>query len=166
MNPRVVAVTPLEGETTTENNAQDALIEVTDGHPRILYIEGEPRWEYGKMRFSLSKNEKNVTLVSALRSADGKFYRQGVESGSELTSGFPTTDEELFSYQGVIIGSIEANFFSYDQLRHIEQFASKRGGGVLMLGGSKAFDAGKYASTPIGELLPLTSSRTRGRTVA
>jgi uncharacterized membrane protein len=149
-------VKPLDGETTLENNAQDALIEIIDGHPKILYIEGEPRWEYGKMRFSLSKNEKNIHLVSALRSADGKFYRQGVESGSELTSGFPTTDEELFSYQGIVIGSIEANFFSYDQLRFIEQFASKRGGGVMMLGGAKAFDAGKYASTPIGELLPLT----------
>ncbi|MFN0087004.1 MAG: glutamine amidotransferase [Blastocatellia bacterium] len=148
-------IKPLEGETTIENNAQDSLIEVADGRPKILYIEGEPRWEYGKMRFSLSKNEKNLTLVSVVRSADGKFYRQGVESGSELTSGFPVTDEELFTYQGIVIGSIEANFFSYDQLKFIEQFASKRGGGVLVLGGSRSFDAGKYANTPIGELLPL-----------
>jgi len=93
--------------------------------------------------------------ASSLRSADGKFYRQGVESGSELTQGFPTTDEELFSYQGVVIGSIEANFFTYDQLRNIEQFASRRGGGVLMLGGARSFDAGKYASTPIADLSPL-----------
>src|SRR5262249_42080011 len=133
----------------------ETLIEITNDHPKVLYIEGEPRWEYGKMRFSLSKNEKNLVLVSALRSADSKFYRQGVESGSELTSGFPTTAEELFSYQGIIIGSIEANFFSYDQLKFIEQFASKRGGGVLALGGARSFDAGKYASTPLGDLLPL-----------
>src|SRR5262249_52388697 len=134
----------------------ETLIEITNDHPKVLYIEGEPRWEYGKMRFSLSKNEKNLVLVSALRSADSKFYRQGVESGSELTSGFPATAEELFSYQGVIIGSIEANFFSYDQLKFIEQFASKRGGGVLALGGGRSFDAGKYANTPIGDLLPLS----------
>jgi uncharacterized membrane protein len=148
-------IKPLEGETTVENNAQDALIEISNEHPKILYIEGEPRWEYGKMRFSLSKNEKNIVLVSALRSADGKFYRQGIESGDELTSGFPTTEEELFTYQGIILGSIEANFFSYDQLKFIEQFASRRGGGVMMIGGSRSFDAGKYASTPIGEMLPL-----------
>ncbi|MGH9841989.1 MAG: glutamine amidotransferase, partial [Blastocatellia bacterium] len=60
-----------------------------------------------------------------------------------------------FGYQGLIIGSVEANFFTYDQLRFIEQFASKRGGGVLMLGGGRAFDAGKYARTPIGDLMPL-----------
>jgi len=145
----------LEGETTFENNAQDSLIEVTNTNPKILYIEGEPRWEYGKLRFSLSKNEKNLVLVSVLRSADGKFYRQGVESGTQLTTGFPTGAEELFDYQGLVIGSIEANFFSYDQLRYIEQFAAKRGGGVLALGGSRSFDAGKYANSPIADLLPL-----------
>jgi uncharacterized membrane protein len=147
-------VKPLDGETTVENNAQDALIEVTNGNPKILYIEGEPRWEYGKLRFSLSKNEKNLVLVSVVRSADGKFYRQGVESGSELTSGFPTTVEELFGYQGLVIGSIEANFFSYEQLKSIEQFAAKRGGGVLALGGAHSFDAGKYANSPVADLLP------------
>jgi len=145
----------LEGETTLENNAQDSLIEVTNTNPKILYIEGEPRWEYGKLRYSLSKNEKNLVLVSVLRSADGKFYRQGVESGNQLTTGFPTGAEELFAYQGLVIGSIEANFFSYDQLKYIEEFAAKRGGGVLALGGSRSFDGGKYANSPIADMLPL-----------
>ncbi|MGH9753537.1 MAG: glutamine amidotransferase [Blastocatellia bacterium] len=148
-------VKPLDGEMTVENNVQDTLIEVTNDHPKILYIEGEPRWEYGFMRKALIKNEKNLILVSSLRSADSKFYRQGVESGGELTTGFPTTDEELFAYQGVVIGSVEANFFSYDQLKNIEQFAARRGGGVLMLGGARSFDAGKYANTPIADLSPL-----------
>jgi len=148
-------VKPLDGEMTVENNAQDTLIEVTNDHPKILYIEGEPRWEYKFIRQSLAKNEKNLIMVSSLRSADGKFYRQGVESGSELMTGFPTTDEELFTYQGVVIGSVEANFFSYDQLKNIDQFAAKRGGGVLMIGGARSFDAGKYANTPIADLSPL-----------
>jgi uncharacterized membrane protein len=148
-------VKPLDGETTHENNVAEALIEVTDDHPKVLYIEGEPRWEMGKLRQALSKEEKNLVLVSSLRTADGKFYRQGVESGEELEKGFPLTDEELFNYQGVVIGSIEANFFTYNQLRWIEQFASRRGGGVMALGGRFAFDAGKYANSPIAELLPV-----------
>jgi uncharacterized membrane protein len=147
-------IVPLEGEFTNEDNAQETLIEVTNEQPKVLYIEGEPRWEYGKMRFSLSKNEKNVVLVSSLRSADGKFYRQGVESGEQLEKGFPLTIEELFSYQGFVLGSIEANFFNFEQLRMIEQFVARRGGGFLALGGSRAFDAGKYANTPISDLLP------------
>lgn len=146
---------PIEGELTLENNAQESLIEVTDEHPKVLYIEGEPRWEYGKMRWSMSRSEKNLVLVSVLRSADGKYYRQGVESGQELESGFPRTAEELFAYHGIVLGSIEANFFSYEQLKLIDDFASRRGGGVLALGGSRSFDAGKYANTPIAGLMPL-----------
>jgi uncharacterized membrane protein len=148
-------VKPLDGEMTVENNAQETLIEVTNDNPKVLYLEGEPRWEYSFIRKALVKNEKNLILVSVNRTADGKFYRQGVESGSELTQGFPTTDEELFGYQGVVLGSIEANFFSYDQLKNIEQFAARRGGGLLMLGGARSFDAGKYASTPLADLSPL-----------
>ncbi|MEK7832644.1 MAG: VWA domain-containing protein, partial [Acidobacteriota bacterium] len=79
-------VKPLEGETTLLNNTLDAMIAVTDDKPRVLYIEGEPRWEYGFIRkAATAKTEKNLTVVSSLRSADGKFYRQGVESGVELT---------------------------------------------------------------------------------
>ena len=147
-------VKPYDGELTVENNAQESFIQVTDDRPKVLYIEGEPRWEYGKMRASMTRNEKNLVLVSVLRSADGKFYRQGVESGQELDTGFPKTVEELFAYQGLILGSIEANFFSYDQLKMIEQFVARRGGGFLGLAGSRAFDAGKYATTPIAGLLP------------
>ncbi|MBO0722694.1 MAG: VWA domain-containing protein [Blastocatellia bacterium] len=148
-------IKPLDGETTVENNAQDALIEVTKDAPKILYLDGEPRWEYGFIRKALARNEKNLTLVSVDRTADGKFYRQGVESGEQLTKGFPTTVEELFDYQGLVLGSIEANFFNYDQLKNIEEFAAKRGGGVLAIGGSHSFDSGKFANTPVADLLPL-----------
>jgi uncharacterized membrane protein len=148
-------VKPLDGETTLENNVQESLVQVTDDHPKILYLEGEPRWEYGFMRKAFAKNEKNLVLVSSLRSADGKFYRQGVESGTELEKGFPLSDEELFNFQGLVIGSVEANFFTYDQLKWIEQFVARRGGGFLALGGQRSFDSGKYADTPVADLLPL-----------
>lgn len=149
-----VIAQPLEGEPVKENNTQRFVLEVEDSHPRVLYLEGEPRWEFGKLRGAMG-DEKNVTLVSLLRSADGKFYRQGVESGEELTSGFPKAEEDIFKYQALIIGSIEATFFTFDQLRAIEQFVARRGGSLLALAGSKAFNAGGYANTPLADLLPV-----------
>lgn len=146
--------TPQEGEPIVENNTQELVIEVEDAHPKILYIEGEPRWEYGKLRAAFV-DEKNMALISVLRSADGKFYRQGVASGDELTTGFPKTEEELFAYDAIIIGSMEATFFSFEQLRALEQFVSRRGGTVLALGGAKALTAGGYANTPVADLLPV-----------
>ncbi len=147
-------VPPTESEVVAENNSQELLIEVQDVRPKILYIEGEPRWEYGKIRAALA-DEKNVALVSVLRSADGKYYRQGVESGEELAAGFPKSEEELFKYDALVLGSAEATFFSFDQLRAIEQFVSRRGGTLLALAGPKAFGAGGYSNTPIADLLPV-----------
>jgi uncharacterized membrane protein len=148
-------ISALDGERTLENNRQEALVEVIEGPLKVLYIEGEPRWEHGKLRSALARNEKNVTLVSILRSGENKFYRQGVAGEQELVSGFPKTEEELFAYQGLIIGSVEANFFSTEQLRNIEAFVARRGGGLLALGGRYSFDRGKFAGTTIADLLPL-----------
>ena len=40
-------------------------------------------------------------------------------------------------------------------MRNIEAFVSRRGGGLLALGGRLAFDGGKYKGTPVADLLPL-----------
>lgn len=150
-----VEITPLDGELTVENNKQESLVEVLEGPLRVLYVEGEPRWELGKIRESLQLNEKNLSLVSLQRTGENKFYRQGIANQQELAGGFPRTEEELFAYQGLIIGSVEASFFTADQLRNIEAFVSRRGGGLLAIGGRLAFDGGKYKGTPVADLLPL-----------
>ena len=151
-----VEITPLDGELTIENNKQDSLVDVIEGPLRILHVEGEPRWELGKIRESIQPNEKNVILVSLQRTGENKFYRQGVGNQVELATGFPKTEEELFSYQGLIIGSVEAGFFTADELRNIEAFVARRGGGLLALGGRLAFDGGKYKGTTIEDLLPIS----------
>jgi uncharacterized membrane protein len=157
-----VEITPLEGEVTIENNKQEALVEVIAGPMRILHVEGEPRWELGKIRESLSLAEKNLTVASLQRTGENKFYRQGIGGEQELVNGFPRTEEELFAYDGLVLGSVEAGFFTADQLRNIEAFVARRGGGLLALGGRFSFDSGRYKGTPIDDLLPLALE---GRTV-
>ena len=151
-----IEVTPLDGELTIENNKQDALVEVVSGPLRLLHVEGEPRWELGKIRESLALNEKNIVLVSLQRTGENKFYRQGIGSQNELATGFPVTEEELFAYDGLVIGSVEAGFFTADQLRAIEAFVARRGGGLLAIGGRLSFDGGKYKGTTIDDLLPVS----------
>ena len=145
---------PSPDDPVQDNNSVELLIDVIDARPKILYIEGEPRWEYGKLRESVAE-EKNLILASVLRSADGKFYRQGIETGDELGAGFPKSEEDLFKYDAIIIGSIEATFFTFDQLKAVEQFVSRRGGALMALGGPKSFNAGGYGNTPLADLLPV-----------
>jgi uncharacterized membrane protein len=94
-------------------------------------------------------------VVVLQRTAEDKFLRLDVDDPDELMGGFPTTREELFKYRGLILGSVEASYFTYDQLSMIADFVSRRGGGLLMLGGRWAFAEGGYEGTPVAEALPV-----------
>ncbi len=77
----------------------------------------------------------------------------------EMTNEFPKTNDLLFKYSAVIIDKLEAEFFTFDQQERLQQFVSRRGGGVMMFGGRESFAKGAYAKTPIGEMLPVYLDR-------
>ncbi|HET9943368.1 MAG TPA: glutamine amidotransferase, partial [Terriglobia bacterium] len=137
-----------------ENNTLDALVTVRNDHPKILYIEGEPRWEYKYSRRAI-EDDPNLVVESLLRSSQNKFYRQGIEDKTALEDGFPKTKEELFAYSGVMLGSVESTFFQPDQLEMIVDFVKERGGGFLMMGGKNSFSSGRYQNSPIADILPV-----------
>lgn len=143
-----------EGERVPENNEQEAVIVVRDERPKILYFEGEPRFEVAFTRRAVEDDE-NLHVVLLQRTADAKYLRIAVDSAEELSSGFPRTREELFSYEGLILGSVEAAHFTLEQLRMIADFVSERGGGLLMLGGARAFSEGGWAGTPVEDVSPV-----------
>jgi uncharacterized membrane protein len=155
--PRVfrLKVAPQAGEIVTENNQRDVQIDVKDRREHILYYEGEPRPEMKFARKAIA-DDQNLQLVTLQRTAENKFYRLDVDaSGGELEAGFPKTREELFTYRGIVLGSVEAESFNADQLRMIAEFVDVRGGGLLLLGGAHAFAEGGYTGTPIAEVMPV-----------
>ena len=147
-------VAPQAGEQVAENNARDALIQVNDRREKVLYFEGEPRYEAKFIRRAV-EDDKNLQVVILQRTAENKYYRLDVENEDELLGGFPKTREELFAYRALILGSVEAAAFSPEQLRMIADFVSKRGGGLLMLGGRRAFAEGGWGGTPVADVLPV-----------
>jgi len=163
--PRVLKfkVAPREGEQVLENNEREALVVVRGGREKILYVEGEPRYELKFLRRAVAGDD-NLQVVTLLRTAENKFYRLGVEDSLDLADGFPRTREELFRYRAVILGSVEASFFTADQIRMLADFVGERGGGLLALGGHLAFGEGGWAGTPLSEVLPVTFDATRDTT--
>src|SRR5436305_2365013 len=101
------------------------------------------------------EEDKNIQVTILLRTAENKYWRGDVSNPDELIAGFPKTREELFSYRAIILGSVEAASFSPEQLRMIADFVSKRGGGLLVLGGRRSFAEGGWNGTPVGEVLPV-----------
>jgi uncharacterized membrane protein len=88
------------------------------------------------------------------------LIRIGTRDAEELRSGFPEAADALFAFDAVILDDIEAGFFLADQQTLLHDFVSRRGGGLLMMGGQESFRQGEYDRTPIGEMLPLDLAQT------
>jgi len=155
-------IKPRSEEMISENNQRRFLVDNRTRKGRVLYVEGYPRKEFKFIRRSVDEDPQ-VNLVSMVRiSHDGRLYRQGVQSPTELQDGYPRTREELFGYDAIILGNIEAAWFTPEQLQMTEEFVSIRGGGLLMLGGDGSFAEGGYAGTPVEDALPVRVASSRG----
>jgi len=146
-------IEPLAGEENLKNNAMTRPLLVSDAKRRILYIEGEPRWEFKFIRRA-EDNDPTVQIVSMLRTSENKIYRQGINDPSELADGFPVRPEDLFGYAGIIIGSVDADYFTPLQQELLREYVDRRGGGVLFLGGRSSLSDGGWGASSMNELLP------------
>jgi len=147
-------IDPLAGESNTANNSILRLVNVSNRKARILYFEGEPRWEYKFIRRAL-EDDKSVDIVSAVRTTQNKIYYQGPSPWVNQLAGFPTTAQQLFDYDGLIIGSVEATYFTPAQVDLIREFANRRGGGVLFLAGRFTLAEGGWGRSNAAEMFPV-----------
>lgn len=154
-------IPPQGGERVDRNNAREVLVEVRGEREKILYFEGEPRFEVKFTRRAVEEDE-NLQLVVLQRTAESKFLRLAVSDSTELQFGFPTSREELYRYRALVLGSVEASHFTFDQLAMIADFVSKRGGGLLFLGGRDAFAEGGWAGTPVEAVMPVVLDQPTG----
>ena len=147
---------PVPGETNGLNNALTRVLSVDDSRRRMLYVEGEPRWEYKFLRRAV-EDDPALEIVSMLRTTQNKIYTQGLSKANpnELAEGFPSKPEGLFEFQGLILGSVESSFFTPAQQQLIKDFVDRRGGGLLFLGGRWALADGGYNVPLLAELLPV-----------
>ncbi len=148
-----VSIDPRPNEENARNNKVTRLVNVDARKPRILYLEGEPRWEFKFLRRAVEE-DRTIDLVTILRTTQNKIYRQGINNPKELEDGFPTKVEELFGFEGLILGSVDAAYLTQAQQELVRQFVDRRGGGVLFLGGKDSLSDGGYAKSVMAELLP------------
>ena len=142
------------GEVNLNNNQQIRLLQVAERPRRVLYVEGEPRWEFKFIRRAL-RDDPTIRLVSLLRTSPNKFYRQGIESREELENGFPSDRKTLFSYDAIIIGSFDAAQLNQKQHDNLRDFVSERGGSLLMLAGKDGLSGGGWHRSNVADALPV-----------
>lgn len=145
---------PLAHERNTINNERTHVLDVPAGRRNVLYLEGEPRWEYKFVRRA-AERDRALRVASIVRTTPNKYYRQGVSSPAELADGFPTTAAELFAYDAVVIGSYEAASLRPEQHGLLKEFVDRRGGSVLMLAGRHGLAAGGWQNAALAQTLPV-----------
>src|SRR5712692_2370520 len=154
-------IDPLPGEENRANNSVTRMVNVESSKRRILYVEGEPRWEYKFIRRA-EQDDRILTVVSMLRTSENKIYRQGISDPKELADGFPSRVEDLFDYQALIVGSVEVTYFTAAQQELIQQFVDRRGGGLLLLGGRASLGDGGWGVSSLADLLPVVLPNKKG----
>lgn len=130
----------------------------------------EPKFEFrgraGETSNPLFRGFGDQSREEAERYDQPVLTRLNTRDEIELRGGFPRTAEELYEYHAVILDDVEAGFFDADQALLLQHFVSRRGGGMLMLGGMETFQQGGYRQSPIGDMLPVYLDRTPPKPVS
>jgi uncharacterized membrane protein len=117
------------------------------------------RGNAGERSNSLFRGFKDGDTEVAEEYDEPVLVRLNTKDEEELRGGFPEKAEDLFNYDAIVLDDVEADFFLADQMKLIHDYVSRRGGGLLMMGGQESFRQGDYDRTPIGEMLPIDLSR-------
>jgi len=144
-----IEVSPFGDEATAENNRVKRSVRVVNEKINVLCMEGSPRWEYRYLRAMLKRDPRiNATFIATRARAEM------ARNSSEYIARFPETREEAFKYDLVILGDVDADFFSADAFARLEELVKDRGGSLLMLCGSR-YAPTSYAGTPVERMLPV-----------
>ncbi|HTR00083.1 MAG TPA: glutamine amidotransferase [Candidatus Acidoferrum sp.] len=149
---------PINGERDLANNTQSRVVDVPEGKYRILYMEGEPRWEYKFMQRALGE-DPSIQLSTYLKVTPNKYYRQGISDPKELEKGFPTDKKDLYLYDALILGSVNVAEFTPEQQELIRDFVSVRGGTLMMIGGLHGLGLGGWSESVVNDVLPARLSQ-------
>jgi hypothetical protein len=150
-----VFVPPLPGETHTNDNEYVVNVQVIDTKNRLEYVEGPPRWESKYLTHVLKAN-KQVTPLCFVRGAKGKFY---VTHGVQGSMTPDMTESQLAFFKIVIIGNLTGEELGEQRALNLIKFVDD-GGSLILLGGSKAWGSGGWATTPLKKILPVKSHGT------
>ncbi|MEN9575115.1 MAG: hypothetical protein RL514_2970 [Verrucomicrobiota bacterium] len=158
----IVRVQPVAGELTTLNNEAAFHLDVRPEKIRVLFVEGEPSWEYRYARQALLADPA-VEFHGLVRLPGDEWFYQGPTNRTDAKpvlraprDGFPATPAELNHFDVLILGDLERKVF--EQARRfelVEAFVRQRGGGLATLGGMKVYAAGNYEGTLLAQMLPV-----------
>lgn len=151
-----VVAEPVGGDLLAENNERGVEVELIDRPLRVLYLEGYPRWEYRFMK-DLLVRESSIRSSVMLLATDRRYIQEG-DVGLPYV---PRSSGEWSEFDAVVIGDVRPDVFSTEQLEQLRDQVAERGAGLVWMAGPGS-TPWRWASTPLGDLLPFVSTAEGG----
>ena len=161
----VVSVPVFEGELTAENNTRAFPLKVVKTKLHLLYIEGQPGWEYAFLKRALERdpNIDSTCVILSSRSPNqlrgtllaryNRYYPQTTQPSR--VSHFPKTVNDLLFYDVLIIGDLRSSTLTRQQHTAIVDFVEKEGKAIIFLGGRNSLGRDGLRKTELAALLPI-----------
>ncbi len=144
-----VIIEPFDDEISTVNNRVSRSVRIVNEKVNVLYIEGNARWEYRYLRAILKRDPRiNATFIAS------NVGPEVARNSPEHIERFPDDREDAFQYDLVILGDVDASFFTDEELSLLEELIRDRGASLLMLCGPM-HSPGSYTGTPVQTMLPV-----------
>ncbi|MBM3876053.1 MAG: VWA domain-containing protein [Verrucomicrobia bacterium] len=145
-----VSVPPVPGEKDVTNNTATLRTTVITQKPKVLLLDGRPRWEFRYLRNLLERDQRwDVNALLAGAGGEQRPWQRGLTNGM-----FPANRELLFTYSLVVYGDLQRSQVRTDELDWLREFVEKRGGGLVFIDGRQE-GLTNLLSTPIAPLLPV-----------
>jgi len=150
----VVAAKAQPGELVVKNNRLDAYLTVLEGGLRVLYLDGDKRFEQKFLRQALNASP-DIELDD--RIIDRRALARGLDGGTGLDGNTVldlSADLTTGKYDAFILGDLDAKALGPQNVKLLAEAVAK-GKGLLMIGGRASFGRGHYLGTPLGDALPI-----------
>ena len=131
-----------DGELVAKNNQLSAYLTVLEGGLRVLYLDGEKRFEQKFLRASLNASP-DIELDDRI------IDRRNQNSAADITD-----DLRTGRYDAFIIGDLDAALLTPDSVKLLAEQVNQ-GKGLVMIGGESSFGWGHYRGTPLADVLPI-----------
>lgn len=155
-----IAAEGVKGASSGASLASEREVEVIDQKLRVLYAD-IPRDERKILGHWLAR-DPIVSLATLTMMPKGGWFAQGDTQHKNIGEGIPNDEAELFRYDIVILGDVPRAYFraggdvAETKLQRLADFVSRRGGGLVTLGGRSVYGAGQYQDSELARLLPFT----------
>jgi len=143
-----IAVVPVEGESTEENNYGEVDVNVTRADVKVLLADELPRWEYRYLS-QLFRRDPKIECDELL------FQPRMIATGRrEESQTFPVTVDDWDQYDVVLLGDLPPEHLPVDVQESLIEYVKQRGGTLVMIAGHEAMPQ-QYVEHPLRDILPV-----------